>query len=66
MDKWRCGVVVNARDEEEVIGKCLESLRGQTAKLFLVVVDDGSVDRTGKIASRFADVVVNLPRHEES
>ena len=66
MVDWRCGVVVNARDEEEVIGKCLESLRGQTVKLFLVVVDDGSVDRTGEVASRFADVVVDLPRHEES
>jgi len=66
MDRWRCGVVVNARDEEEVIEKCLESLRNQTVKIFLVVVDDGSVDRTGEVASRFADVVVNLPRHEES
>ena len=63
---WLIGVVVNARNEEEVIGKCLESLRGQTVELFLVVVDDGSVDRTGKIASKFADVVVNLPRHRES
>jgi len=63
---WRCGVVVSARDEEEVIGKCLESLRGQTVRLFLVVVDDGSVDKTGEVASRYADVVVDLPRHEES
>lgn len=66
MRGWRCGVVVGARDEEKAIGKCLESLRNQTAKLFLVVVDDGSADKTGEIASRYADVVVDLPRHEES
>lgn len=66
MEIWLIGVVVNARNEEGVIGKCLESLRGQTVELFLVVVDDGSVDRTGKIASRFADVVVDLPKHVES
>jgi len=59
-------VVVNARDEEEVIGKCLRSLSGQTVKLFLVVVDDGSVDGTREVASRYADVVVVLPGHEES
>jgi len=63
---WRCGVVVKARDEEEVIGGCLESLRDQAVKVVLVVVNDGSVDRTGEIASKYADVVVDLPRHEES
>jgi len=63
---WRCGVVVKARDEEKAIGKCLESLRNQTVELFLVVVNDGSVDRTGQVASKYADVMVNLPRHEKS
>jgi len=66
MSKWRCGVVVNARDEEETIGRCLKSLRSQTVRLFLVVVNDGSLDATGEVASRYADVVVDLPRHEES
>jgi len=66
MRGWSCGVVVIARDEEKAIGECLESLRSQTVKLFLVVVDDGSVDRTGEVASRYADVVVDLPRHGES
>jgi len=63
---WLIGVVVNARDEEKTIGKCLESLKKQTVRLFLVVVNDGSLDATGEIASRYADVVVDLPRHEES
>jgi len=57
---------VIARDEEETIGNCLESLREQTSKLFLVVVNDGSADETNAIASRYADDVVELPRHEEN
>ena len=66
MLRLHCGVTVNARDEEEVIEECLKSLRNQTVKTFLVVVNDGSIDRTGEVASRYADVVVDLPRHEES
>jgi len=61
-----CGVVISARDEEDTIAKCLESLRNQTVKLFLVVVNDGSLDNTSKVVSEQANVVVNLPRHEES
>jgi len=66
LSTWRCGVVVSARDEEAVIENCLKSLRGQTVKLFIVVVNDGSLDKTSDVASKLADVVVNLPRHEES
>lgn len=61
-----CGVVISARDEEEVIGRCLESLIHQTVRPFIVVVNDGSVDRTSEIASMSADVVEDLPRHKES
>jgi len=61
-----CGAVVIARDEEETIGDCLRSLRQQTSKLFLAVVNDGSADKTSEIASRYADDVVDLPRHEEN
>ncbi len=66
MASWRCGVVVIARDEEKVVEKCLESLKNQTIELFLVVVNDGSVDGTSHIASKYADVVEDLPRHKES
>lgn len=63
---WRIGVVVSARNEEKVIGECLLSLRNQTVKLLLAVVNDGSLDRTGEIASEYADFLVNLPAHEEN
>ena len=59
-------VVVKVRDEQDGIKDSLFSLLNQEPKPFIVVVNDGSVDRTGEIASRYADVVVHLPRHEES
>jgi len=63
---YRCGAIVIARDESNSIRACLESLRKQIIDLFLVVVNDGSLDNTGEIASEYADIVVDLPRHEEN
>jgi len=64
--KLTCGVVVKARDEQDAIKESLFSLLNQTLRPFIVVVNDGSVDKTGEIVSEYADVVVHLPRHEES
>ncbi|MFH1570463.1 MAG: glycosyltransferase [Gemmatimonadota bacterium] len=49
-------VVVAARDEEAHLGACLESLRHQDygGDLEIVVVDDGSADRTGQVAAEIA------------
>ncbi|WP_245556196.1 glycosyltransferase [Actinopolyspora mortivallis] len=56
-------VVVPARNEEAVLDDCLRGIRGQTygsvrgngsPALRVVVVDDGSTDRTGEIAERHA------------
>ena len=55
-------VVVIARNEEKCIGKALSALRKQTVPSSqIIVVDDGSRDRTSLIASDYADVVVRLP-----
>lgn len=52
-------VIVPARDEEECLGACLESLVGQAGVGFeVLVVDDGSTDRTREIAQSFAGVQV--------
>jgi len=52
-------VVVPARNEEASLGACLESLVSQTGVLFeVVVVDDGSTDRTREIAQLFPAVRV--------
>ncbi|HEY1984387.1 MAG TPA: glycosyltransferase family 2 protein [Terracidiphilus sp.] len=58
-------VIVPARNEEDTIGACLESLVQQSEEVFqlgreweLIVVDDDSTDRTGEIARSFAGVTV--------
>ena len=64
--KFVCGVVVKVRDEQDTIRRSLLSLLNQTLRPFIVVVNDGSIDGTGEIAHKHADVVVDLPRHEKS
>jgi len=50
-------VIVPARNEEACLGACLESLTGQQGVSFeIIVVDDGSTDRTAAIARSFASV----------
>src|ERR1700678_410608 len=55
-------VIVPARDEEDCLGACLQSLIEQSEEIFalgrdweLVVVDDRSTDRTRAIAAEIAD-----------
>jgi glycosyltransferase involved in cell wall biosynthesis len=55
-------IVVPARDEEASVGDCLASLTAQTGVAFeVIVVDDGSTDRTREIAQSFAEVRVISP-----
>jgi len=50
-------VIVPARNEEACLGACLASLVGQQGVSFeIIVVDDGSTDRTSEIAHSFPDV----------
>jgi glycosyltransferase involved in cell wall biosynthesis len=58
-------VIVPARNEEDCLAACLESLVSQSDGLFklgreweLIVVDDHSTDRTAEIAHSFAGVTV--------
>jgi glycosyltransferase involved in cell wall biosynthesis len=58
-------VIVPARNEQDCLGACLQSLVGQSEEIFelgrdweLVVVDDHSTDRTAEIARGFAGVMV--------
>ena len=58
-------VIVPARNEEDCLGDCLQSLVSQSEDIFelgkdwdLIVVDDHSTDRTAEIARGFAGVTV--------
>ncbi len=51
----KVSVILPARNEEEFIGKCLDSLIDQDYKNYeIVVIDDSSEDSTGKIISEYA------------
>jgi len=55
------GVVVPRKDEIATIRLCLESLRAQTAKVSIVVMDNGWTDGSREIAEQLADQVIDLP-----
>jgi len=55
-------VIVPARNEEACLGDCLQSLQGQTGVSFeVIVVNDGSSDRTREIAQSFSGIRVLSP-----
>ena len=56
--KWpRVSVVICARNEEATIGECLTHATALDYPDFeVIVIDDGSTDRTSEIARTFADV----------
>src|SRR5580704_12944120 len=61
-ERQTVSVIVPARNEEACLGACLESLAAQTQVSFeIIVVDDGSTDRTREIAKSFAGVRVVEP-----
>ena len=62
----KTGVLVIARNEEKLLPTCLNSIKNQTIPLYLVVVNDGSTDNTGKIAEKYADKVIHLPHHNDT
>lgn len=52
-------VVVPARNAEKTLRKCLEAVRASTYQDYeLIVVDDGSSDRTLDVAREYADIVI--------
>jgi len=58
----KIGVVIPARNEEKYIGKTLASISNQSLKPDkVVVVDDGSSDKTADIAKQFDAVVLCRP-----
>lgn len=54
----KVSVVVIAKNEEKYIERCLKSLKNQTLKSEIIVVDGHSTDKTLSIAKKYADKVV--------
>jgi len=51
----KVSIVIPAYNEEKYIGKCIESLLGQSYRNFeIIIVDDGSTDRTVEIVKKLA------------
>ncbi|HEV7677508.1 MAG TPA: glycosyltransferase [Candidatus Dormibacteraeota bacterium] len=58
----RASVIVAAYDEERLVARCIDSLLAQTLDpIEVIVVDDGSRDRTAEIAATRAVPVLTLP-----
>ncbi|MDO8640592.1 MAG: glycosyltransferase, partial [Nitrosarchaeum sp.] len=54
-DNPKVSIILPARNEEEFIGKCLDSLIEQDYTNYeIIVIDDSSEDATGKIISEYA------------
>jgi glycosyltransferase involved in cell wall biosynthesis len=60
-------IVVPAYNEEDVIGRLLRSIKCQTYKnIEVIVIDDGSTDKTVKIARKYAEKVFTRKHAERS
>ena len=54
-------VVITAKNEEKYLEKTLSAVRKQTIQPSqIIVVDDGSTDKTNEIAKKYADVVIRM------
>lgn len=60
----RVSVIIPAYNAEKYLRSCLISLREQSFRDFeIVVVDDGSSDKTFEVASSYADRVIRTPHN---
>jgi Glycosyltransferases, probably involved in cell wall biogenesis len=57
-------VVIPTKNGEKYIKNLLESLKAQTVKAEIVVIDSSSRDRTPEIAKTYADVFVSIKEEE--
>ena len=51
------------RDEEEVLGRCLESVKSTADEM--IIVDTGSQDRTKEVAAQYTDKIYDFEWKED-
>lgn len=56
-------VVIPALNEEVIIEDCLQSIRRQTIPVEIILIDNGSIDRTPEIAAKYCDKVLIRPEY---
>lgn len=65
MASIRLSIIVPARDAENTLGRCLKALQAEIGpESEILVVDDGSIDRTGEIARAFGLEPIRLAHSE--
>lgn len=57
----KVSVVIPALNEEVIIEECLSSIRRQTIPVEIILIDNGSIDKTPVIAERYCDKVLIRP-----
>ena len=60
--KTKISVIVITKNEEEVIGECLESVKWADE---IIVLDTGSTDKTLEVAKKFGAKIFKYPKPEE-
>ncbi len=65
----KCTVIIPVYNAEDTISECIRSLLGQKGATFgkdytIVVVDDGSTDRTPEILKTFPVRIIRLPKNQ--
>ncbi|WP_189372252.1 glycosyltransferase family 2 protein [Enterococcus sp. OL5] len=61
MSKYKVSAIVAGYNVEEYIEECLDSLSSQTLKeLEVIMIDDGSPDKTGEIMDRYSNKYENF------
>lgn len=65
MKNPKLSIIIPVYNEEENISKCIESLRKQSYKNFeIIVVDDGSTDKTREMVKKFKKVRLIIGQHK--
>lgn len=59
----KVSVIIPVYNEERYIKECLDSIKGQTLPIEIIVINDGSTDRTMEVISKFSGNLKVLQQH---